>query len=179
MAHNEQRYFITSVKASFPEFFKGKRVLDIGSLDINGNNKTHFEQCDYTGVDIAPGRNVDVVSVGHEYDSDKPYDVVISTECFEHDRFYDKTLLNCVRLLKSEGLFVFTCATTNRPEHGTRRTDAYSSPATVKIEEWADYYKNLTEADIREGLDMDMLFLSHSFSVNTKSHDLYFYGIKR
>ena len=37
MAHPEQREFILKVKEKYPEFFKGKKVLDIGSLDINGS----------------------------------------------------------------------------------------------------------------------------------------------
>ena len=40
-------------------------VLDIGSLDVNGNNRCHFiEPREYVGVDVGPGANVDVVSLG-------------------------------------------------------------------------------------------------------------------
>ena len=39
MAHPEQRDFIFRVKEKYLEFFKGKKVLDIGSLDINGSEK--------------------------------------------------------------------------------------------------------------------------------------------
>ena len=43
MAHREQQDFISSVRDRFPEKFKGVRVLDIGTLDINGNNRFAFE----------------------------------------------------------------------------------------------------------------------------------------
>ena len=39
MAHKEQRDFCFRVKNIYPDFFKNKKVLDIGSLDVNGNSK--------------------------------------------------------------------------------------------------------------------------------------------
>lgn len=38
MAHAQQKIFCLSIKQKLPEYFKIKFVLDIGSLDINGNN---------------------------------------------------------------------------------------------------------------------------------------------
>lgn len=178
MAHPEQIVFCQSVLARHPERFVNKRVLDVGSLDINGNNRYLFTGGAYTGIDVGPGRNVDIVCKGHEFAAeDASYDVIVSTECFEHDMFYPETLRNILRMLKPEGLFLFTCATTGRPEHGTRRSEPSSAP--LLSGEWSDYYKNLTEADIREVLDVDACFSEYAFSVNERSKDLYFYGIKR
>lgn len=53
MAHPEQVEFCTRIKNKFPDFFKNKNVLDVGSLDINGNNRYLFQNCSYTGVDVA------------------------------------------------------------------------------------------------------------------------------
>lgn len=180
MAHPEQKAFCEKVKALHPQFFEYKKVLDVGSLDINGNNRFLFENCSHLGIDIGPGPNVDVVSVAHEFnDPDGSYDVVISTECFEHDMHYDKSIKNIVRLLASGGMFVFTCATTGRPEHGTRRSDqGVNAPLLSSYDEWADYYKNLTEQDIRDVIDVDKVFKLYAFEVNSVSHDLYFWGIK-
>jgi len=121
---------------------------------------------------------VDLVSKGHEFSPGTQYDIVISTECFEHDFFYEKTVENAVRLTKSGGLFLFTCASTGRPEHGTHRSlQPESSPHSCV--EWDDYYKNLTELDIRKCMDVEAAFESFEFEYNPVSHDLYFYGIKR
>jgi SAM-dependent methyltransferase len=172
--HPEQSFFIETVKTAFPEFFYGTRVLDIGSLDINGNNRQFFDNCDYTGIDIGAGKNVDVIARGHQYVADAPFDVVVSTECFEHDEFYPQTLQAvCNRHLKPGGLLVFTCATTGRPEHGTRRTSPADAPFV------GDYYKNLTEADIRACISVDTIFEKYGFSTRQNPADLYFYGIKR
>lgn len=181
MAHPEQQQFCNKVRARYPSFFQNVVVLDVGSLDINGSNRNLFtDGVTYTGIDIAEGRNVDAVSKAHEWNTpDGSYDTIISTECFEHDMFYAQTLGNIYRMLRRGGLFVFTCATNGRPEHGTSRCLGGDSPFTSKIAEWCDYYKNLDERDIRQVLNVEELFSEHLFETNPTSHDLYFYGIKR
>lgn len=180
MAHIQQRLFLEKVKIMHPRYFILKDVLDVGSLDINGSNKTLFKKCRYIGIDVAKGRNVDVVSAAHEYESeDEFFDTIISSECFEHDMYYRDSLLNIYRMLKSKGLFLFTCATTGRPEHGTRRTTPKDAPLLQGFPEWQDYYKNLTESDIREVLDVDKLFCKYKFEIGHETKDLYFWGIKK
>ena len=65
----------------------GKRVLEVGSLDINGSVRPLFENCNYTGIDLGEGRGVDVVAHVTDYHrlDDNEFDVVISTETLEHD----------------------------------------------------------------------------------------------
>lgn len=181
MAHLEQRQYFIEVKNNHPEFFSDKKVLDIGSLDINGNNNHLFTNCDYTGLDIAEGPNVNVISLAHEYDAlDGSYDVIISNDCFEHDMFYDKTFKNINRLLKSGGFFLFTCKTTGSLEHGTLRSDGgFSSPLTIKHPDWANYYKNITEQDVRESINVDDIFSSYEFSTLEITCDIRFWGIKK
>ena len=172
MAHQEQKQFCEYVKGKLPDKFHKVSVLDIGSLDINGNNRYLFTNYHYIGIDIGPGNNVDIISRGHEYTSDFLYDVVISTETFEHDEFYPQTIQNMYKLLKPNGLFLFTCATTGRPEHGTTRTSPQDAPFI------GDYYKNLTEADIRAVIDVEASFSQFEFQSRQNPADLYFYGVK-
>lgn len=180
MAHQQQKDFCLSVKEKLPEYFKDKWVLDIGSLDINGNNQYLFEQSGYIGIDLLPGRNVDFASKGHELQFPNwSFDVIVSTECFEHDPHYGETIKNIVRMLKPGGLFLFSCATTGRPEHGTRRTTPEDAPLTHEFGEWGDYYKNLEECDIRQVLDIDQTFSKYEFSKQHETHDLYFWGVKQ
>ena len=180
MAHAAQFEFCKYVKSLHLEFFQNSVVLDCGSLDINGSTRPLFNNCEYTGIDIGPGKGVDIVSKIHEFR--KPpdtYDVVISTECFEHDMYYVQSLQNIVRVLRPGGLFVFSCATTGRPEHGTKRTSISDAPHLVNYDTWCNYYKNLTEEDIRHVLDIDETFSQYQFSTNTMYKDLYFWGLKR
>jgi SAM-dependent methyltransferase len=178
MAHIEQQNYLTSIKNRFPAYFKGVKVLDIGSLDINGNNRYLFTNYNYTGIDIGEGANVDIVCRGHEFKSQDKFDVVISSECFEHDEYWDKTILNAINLLDVGGLFVFTCATDGRAEHGTLRTSPQCSPFTSRLEN--DYYMNLNESLIREKIDIEKHFSVFEFQTNTLGMcDLYFFGFKK
>lgn len=177
MAHQAQQDFFTRVRSRFPWLFEAKRTLDVGSLDINGNNRYLFTDCEYVGIDIGAGNNVDVVIRGHEYDDEKKFGVVISSECFEHDEFYRLTILNCIRLLDSGGIFLFSCASDGRPEHGTRRTTPHDSPFTSELTN--DYYCNLNEFDMRLVFNPEEIFREYEFSVNNDNHDLYFWGIKK
>jgi autotransporter strand-loop-strand O-heptosyltransferase len=183
MAHIEQKAFCNKVKLIFPQYFSNKKVLDIGSLDINGNNKILFDNCSYIGLDLGEGKNVDVIGSGHLYDApDEYFDTIISTEAFEHDMFYEKTISNIIRMLKPGGLFLFTCAAPGRPEHGTRRTGGFDAPLLIhQSEKWADYYKNLTDIDIQKIPSFNINFPDGYFEINNHAEipsDLYFYGIK-
>ena len=179
MAHPAQQEFCERVKGLFPESFQGKRVLDCGSLDINGSNRGYFTGGVYVGLDVGPGKNVDVVSPMHLHEDSSGFDTIVSTECFEHDQFYEASFRRIVEVLRPGGLFFFSCASTGRPEHGTSRQHPDSSPLTAKIEGWCDYYKNLTEEDVRAAIDVDAVFGSYAFEYNPNGGDLYFWGVKR
>lgn len=178
MSHKEQLHFISEVKNKYTQFFKNKCVLEIGSLDINGSVRKFFDKCVYVGLDVGMGPGVDVVSLGHEYDMPNgSFDVAISCECFEHDPYHIKTLNNMIRLVKSGGLIVFSCATNGRKEHGTTNCEPQSSPLTVDLG-W-NHYKNLEELDFKKEIDFDSIFLEYKFTQNMEVFDLYFYGVKK
>jgi SAM-dependent methyltransferase len=179
MSHQAQIDYCLWVKNKFPEFFKNTRVVDFGSLDINGSNRRFFDDCEYTGLDIGAGNNVDIVTRAHEYHApDAHYDVVVSTEMFEHDKYLHLSLPNMVRVLRPGGLFFWTCATTGRHEHGTRRTEPSASPFTSQAGDgWDDFYENVDQAKVRQILDIDALFSEHAFDV--LGCDIRFYGIKK
>lgn len=178
MAHPEQQQFMLSVKSKFPEKFTNVRVLDVGSLDINGNNRYLFdEKSKYLGIDVGLGKNVDIVCRGHEFIDYHGFDTIVSTECFEHDEFWKKTIANIIKLLRPSGLFAFTCASDGRQEHGTKRTTPQDSPFTSLIN---DYYHNLTEKELMENFDLDSLFEQFEVKqVTNWPQDLYFWGIKK
>ena len=183
MAHVEQREFCSSIRDRYPEYFVGKKVLDIGSLDINGNNRFLFTDCNYLGLDVGEGSNVDIVGVGHLFEGpDEYYDTIISTEVFEHDMFYEETVKNIMRMLKPGGAFIFTCAADGRPEHGTRRCGEHCAPLLIQIsEQWADYYKNLMEHHFLRIEGFKEMFPDGFFIYNNKAEipaDLYFFGVK-
>ncbi|GAB6905569.1 hypothetical protein DESC_290082 [Desulfosarcina cetonica] len=179
MSHTEQIDFCRRVRERFAKYFERVFVLDAGSLDINGNNQYLFKDALYLGVDIGCGKNVDVVQKIHELRlPDNTFDTIISTEVFEHDMFYAESIENIYRMLKAGGMFLFTCATEGRPEHGTERNRPQDAPLLQGHYEWSQYYKNLTEEDIWKVINVEEKFSQYKFEKNTSNHDLYFWGIK-
>ena len=174
--HSAQKEFVEISKSLFPEMFVGKKVLEIGSLDINGTIRTLFSDCEYIGLDIGPGKGVDVICEGQKYDApDESFDVVISCEAMEHNPFWAETLTNMIRELKPGGLMVMSCATVGRAEHGTTRVTPWTSPHTVD-KGW-NYYKNLTKWHISGKVDLSS-FSAKGFVHHWQTFDLYFLGRK-
>jgi SAM-dependent methyltransferase len=179
--HPEARDFTVFVKKILFDYFINKRVLDVGSGDINGNNRFLFENCEYHGNDVISAKNVTIVSKTKDLPfTHESFDTIISTECFEHDPEYKESFMKIYKLLKPDGLFCFTCASTGRGEHGTRRTSPHDSYGTIgNLEDMSDYYKNLTEIDLNEVLPVNELFSVWNTYYNSNTKDLYFVGIKK
>lgn len=177
MAHTAEQDWCIFVKNTFPEHFVNKKVLDVGAWDVNGNNRFLFTDCDYKGLDAGPGKNIDIVCLAHEYDApDGSYDLLISTEMLEHDREWFKSLQNMLRLVKSGGMLLITCAATGREEHGTTKFGHWHPCSDLPG--WADYYYNLTAEDVKSALDPDKNFSKYFLYLNDLPKDLYFAGIK-
>lgn len=172
MAHQRQKEFCEDIRRMVPYLFRGVRVLDIGSMDINGNNRYLFEDSEYVGCDLGEGPNVDVVCPAHEFPTEpESFEVVVSTEALEHDRWLDKTLHRAMEFLRPGGLLMLTCATGDREEHGTENADPACSPFTT------DYYCNVSEEMITDVLDMGE-FVQYEFR-KVNGEDLYFFGLKK
>ena len=175
MSHQSQLDFVSSVKDMFPYSFRDAKVLEVGSLNINGTVRVFFDNCDYTGIDVGPGPGVDQVCAGQDYDAKAgSFDVTVSTECFEHTHHWPEIFNNMVRMTAHGGLVIFTCASLGRAEHGTTRSDPNSSPHTAHL----DYYQNLTALDFVSRFDLDKIFTQYAFEQNRIHCDLYFFGIR-
>jgi SAM-dependent methyltransferase len=135
----------------------------------------------YEGNDVAPGKNVTIVSPTSKLPfPDDMFDVIISTECFEHDPEWELSFKKIYKMLKPGGLFCFTCASTGRPEHGTRRTTMQDSFGCKNgIVGWTDYYLNLTIEHVKTLEPLEDVFSKVNCYYNSISHDLYFWGIKK
>lgn len=161
MSHPEQTKFVELVRDLNAGAISGARILEVGSFDVYGTFRSMFSSAgEYIGIDLSAGPGVDVVLSAHDMvgkfgdGPDADFDVVISCEALEHDPDWRLTVANSLAVLKSPGMFVVTCASTGRPEHGTTRTNPEESPGTQSLG-W-DHYANV-------GLDE---FVAHVESVD-------------
>ena len=167
--------FFEKLRQRFSEVFeKSGNILEVGSQNINGTVRDYFpSSTSYLGIDLSMAKCVDWVVPGELIElPDEWADVVISTECFEHCKDWEKVFINMIRILKPGGLCILTCASGERATHGTIDSDEGSSPFTP------NYYKNLNAEDIAEKIRLGLYFNHHAFEINTIEHDLYFWGIR-
>lgn len=64
-----------------PNFTRQKLVLDVGSAEIFGNNRSLFDSsCEYHGNDVVTGKNVDLVYRTAELPFSGPmFDTIVSS----------------------------------------------------------------------------------------------------
>lgn len=95
-------------------------LLDVGSLDVNGSYRPMVDRHNwqYTGIDITPGKNVDIVSdEPYRFPLDNgAYDIVISGSVMEHVEAIWLWVPELVRLLRPGGLLAIITHT-NYPYH--------------------------------------------------------------
>ena len=177
MSHIDQINFIKEFKEFYinNSFNKDINVLEIGSLDVNGNIRDLFDFTnEYTGIDLEKGPNVDLVLSGIDIDKlDKNFDIIISCECFEHAKDWKIIFEKMCQISKPNSFIVISVASTGRVEHGTERSGNWQSPGNKD-----DYYLNLTKKDFIKNFDLEKIFSNHFFFYNVNSYDLYFIGIK-
>lgn len=84
-------------------------ILEVGSRYINGSSKrtfVHTEYDQYIGIDIQPGRHVDIVMNGHdlaEVWKVPTFDVVICMNTLEHDNKFWLTIEAINKVIKKGG----------------------------------------------------------------------------
>jgi SAM-dependent methyltransferase len=93
------RMFVERYVSPSPEL----KVADIGSYDVNGTYRELFSGCDYTGLDITPGPNVDRVVEEYSF-GDEQFDVVISGQTLEHVYDLYRWRTAAIRILQPGGL---------------------------------------------------------------------------
>lgn len=101
---------------------KGKKVLDVGSFNVNGALDVQFKEAglEYTGVDMRKGQNVDIVVNGHELSTvfePHSFDLVVCFDTLEHDDLFWLTLKEMRKILKSGGWLIIGAPSINHPIH--------------------------------------------------------------
>lgn len=178
--HPSQSEWCRHVKNLFPNRFNNVSVLDVGAYDINGCNRYLFADYNYLGIDVAPGKNVDIVTPIHEFNTTLRFDVIVCTNMLEHDMHWKKSIAKMIELTKSNGLIMIQSFI--GVEHGTTEHFAHDSlTAKINDEEWNNYYYCVMPQDISSTFDLYKEFKHFSLGIqpNPPNEDLIFWGIKR
>lgn len=106
------------------EEITGKKVLEIGSSNVNGSIRPFVESFNpdqYIGIDIAEGKGVDLICDAHiinEKFDNESFDIVISTEMLEHVKDWRKVISNIKNVCKRGGIIILTTRSYGTSYHG-------------------------------------------------------------
>ena len=101
----------------------GKRILEVGSMDLNGSVRPTFEKYSpkqYWGVDMYPGPSVDqVCSVENLLNQfhKGSFDIVVTTEMLEHVKDWRTAIHNVKNLIMPGGILVLTTRSRGKLYH--------------------------------------------------------------
>jgi SAM-dependent methyltransferase len=88
-------------------------VLEVGSLDVNGNPRHHFSDRNrfpsYVGIDMRAGPAVDIVMKCDDLNfPDNSFDVVVDMERLEHDDNFWQSYREINRVMRPGGHVIIT-----------------------------------------------------------------------
>ena len=117
--HLGNRDFLNDMSTKYPGNFNGAKVLELGSLDLNGTARDHFSGCQYTGIDIVPGKDVDVVvAAKNTIFLPDQFDTLITMSMFEHDPTWKQSFAHNLQWLRSGGLLIACWGAEGNLHHG-------------------------------------------------------------
>ncbi len=93
---------------------RGRRVIEVGSYDVNGGLRPAIEAlrpADYVGIDIRPGPGVDELCPAArlaERFGRESFDLVVSTNTLEHVRRWKQAISNIKHVCRPEGIVLIT-----------------------------------------------------------------------
>lgn len=171
--HKEIVDYIGFLNQTHSSYFS-QSILEIGARDTSfrwGTPRQLFRGHNrYVGIDQAAGNNVDIVSLGHEFNLDEKFKAVLCFEVFEHDPFWRQTVENAILHTQDDSVFCWSCASLNREIHGL-------SDSPVE-----NYYENRTideiENQIAESVKKFGKYVYESFcSTRRDGQDIIGYAI--
>jgi SAM-dependent methyltransferase len=103
-------------------FKVGDRVLDVGSMDVNGTVRSLFFRAkEYVGIDMRPGKDVDRVMLAEDLPKHFEagyFDVVVCSNALEHMEFWEDAIRGMWFVLKEGGTLTLVTPTKEKGRHG-------------------------------------------------------------
>lgn len=166
--HSEAMEFVYSSFHNWKDDRTNLKVLEIGSLDINGSVRPMFKPftSKYVGLDTQEGPGVDIVYDAAKYTKPNAFDVVVCAEVFEHTPEWQTIIKKSYKNLVEGGIFIATMAGEGRHPH--------SAIDENPIREW-EHYANIGWWQLKQTLT-NIGFKDVSVDVN--GNDIRCYGVK-
>ena len=108
--HYTNKLFWEHCRRIYPTYFKDpSKVVEFGSLNINGSIRDHFSCADYIGLDWRQGPGVDLICLAHKAPfAPESVDTVVSASMLEHDPYWEKSLSKIAEVMRPNGFMGVT-----------------------------------------------------------------------
>lgn len=108
--HANTRTWLQELKNQYTEYFTGAKVLELGSLDVNGSARDFFhDSVKYIGIDVTAGDGVDiVVHAKNTLFWPEFFDTLVCLSMLEHDPSYIDSLMNNFQWVRKGGLLILS-----------------------------------------------------------------------
>lgn len=116
--HQNNRRWLTELSLERPGWFDGTRVLEIGAAGADPFIRDLFTTDDYTGIDIVPGPNVDLVADAKFHKHDLSYDVIMCFSVLEHDPGWETIMENAYDLMHPGSMMIGCHGAEGNLHHG-------------------------------------------------------------
>lgn len=144
------------------------RVVEYGSLDINGTVRDVIDADAYFGIDLQDGPGVDAIADASMWRASEPVDLIVCCEVLEHTPAVADIVRSAFANLRVGGLFVVTCATDFREPHSA------IDGGPLRGDEW---YANVGAQELKQ-FALDAGFLIVDWTLNFEHGDLYLTAVK-
>lgn len=183
--------FFESVDHYLPPQSRGS-ILEIGSKSYHGQlsykNLIDQSRFSYTGLDLEAGTNVDIVPGNpHNWSEigNEQFDLVISGQALEHDKFFWVTFPEIARILKCGGILALIAPGTGPIHRFPVDCWRFYPDAWEGLCQWAGlelvetYYEEKKLDSYIEGYDWcDNLIIAKKPALNDKQKELFYERVR-
>ena len=125
--HRVNRMFWKRTAQRYPRWFTDpSKVVEFGSLDVNGSVRDYCPTRFYVGVDWRPGPRVEMVCLAHDAPfAPESIDTILSASMLEHDPYWEKSLAKMVEILRPDGLLALSWGAARNAVHDVATAPDY------------------------------------------------------
>lgn len=129
-----------------------KRVLEVGSQNVNGSTRDYdflgrgpkwlelIGNPEYIGIDIAEGKDVDIVMNAHKIEfEDNYFDLVICVNTLEHDEDIVASLKEMLRVCAKGGVILISVPNETVPQHFSEHYNSLNREQFLALLDEAGY----------------------------------------
>lgn len=134
------------VRLTVAELPPRKRVVEFGSLNVNGTVRDLFPGIPYLGIDLVGGPSVDVVADAEFYTPEDTPDTVICLSVLEHTPRGEQIIQNAWRILAPGGVLLLAGPTDEFVIHsadgGPLKRGEYYKALDAELLVWARKFES-------------------------------------